>query len=87
MPLISGEGNELCNLLSLFLSVEDRYQSVGSAEVKCKCVKNKNLIGNTSIMSSIVLKWSNLFPECCQNNVHNENVNVSERGEGQRWFD
>ncbi len=29
-------------------------------------------------MSSIVLKWSNLFPECCQNNVKYENVNVSD---------
>lgn len=50
----------------LFLPVGDRYQSAGSAEVKCKCVKYKNLIGNTGIMSSIVLKWSNLFPECGQ---------------------
>lgn len=39
-------------------------------------MSNLNLIGNT--MWPIVLGCSNLFPECCQNYVNYENVNVSD---------
>lgn len=62
--LISGEGNELFLLLET-----DTNESP-----PCKCVRNKNLIGNRSTMSAIVLKMGQSVSWMRPNNVKYENV-------------